>query len=70
MFNSEKKLARNKTMTFLDTYLDAHGDELFDLFVAANYKRLVVKKEVRAISPRKPDLEIKGKSIKFDVYIK
>ena len=70
MFNSEKKLARNKTMTFLDMYLDDHGDELFDLFAAVNYKRLVVKKEGRAVSVKKPNLEIKGKSVKFDVYIK
>jgi len=70
MFNSAKKLARNKTMTFLDMYLDNHGEELFDLFVSANYKRLVVKKEGRAISARKPNIEIKGKSVKFDVYIK
>ena len=62
MFNSKKKLARNKTMTFLDMYLDDHGDELFDQFVSANYKRLVVKKEGRAVSSRKPNLEIKGKS--------
>ena len=52
MFKSEKKLARNKTMTFLDTYLERSGDELFDLFAAVNYKRLVVKKEGRAISLR------------------
>ena len=70
MFNSEKKLARNKSMTFLDMYLDDHGNELFDLFVATNYRRLVVKKEVRAVSARKPNLEINGKSVKFDVYIK
>ena len=57
-------------MTFLDMYLDDHGDELFDLFAAVNYKRLVVKKEDRAVSARKPNLEIKGKSVKFDVYIK
>ena len=36
-------------MTFLDMYLDDHGDELFDLFAAENYKRLVVKKRAERL---------------------
>ena len=47
MFNSKKKLKRTKQMQFLDNYLEEYDDPSVE-FYKSNFKRLVIKKELRA----------------------
>ena len=47
MFNSKKKLKRTKQMEFLDNYLEEYDDPSVE-FYKSNFKRLVIKKELRA----------------------
>ena len=71
MFNSEKKLKRTKQMEFLDNYLEEHDDPSAE-FYESNFKRLVIKKELRATSSIKDcsALSFRGSSIRYDIYSK
>ena len=71
MFNSKKKLKRTKKMEFLDEYLGEYDDPSTD-FYESDFKRLVVKKELRA-APSIKDcsaISFNGSSIRYDVYLK
>jgi len=69
MFNSQKKLKRTKQMEFLDLYLEEHDDPSVD-FYETEFKRMVVKKDLRSLSGimEDPAISFKGRSVKFDVY--
>ena len=71
MFNSKKKLKRTKQMEFLDDYLKEYDDPSVE-FYDSNFKRLVIKKELRAISSIKDCsvLSFKGSSVRYDIYSK
>ena len=69
MFNSKKKLKRTKQMEFLDNYLEEYDDPSVE-FYKSNFKRLVIKKELRA-APSIKDcyaISFKGSSVRYDVY--
>ena len=71
MFNSKKKLKRTKQMQFLDNYLEEYDDPSVE-FYKSNFKRLVIKKELRA-APSIKDcsaISFKGSSVRYDVYSK
>ena len=71
MFNSKKKLKRTKQMEFLDNYLEEYDDPSVE-FYKSNFKRLVIKKELRA-APSIKDcsaISFKGSSVRYDVYLK
>ena len=71
MFNSKKKLKRTKQMEFLDNYLEEHDDPSVE-FYESSFKRLVIKKELRA-APSIKDcsaISFKGSSVRYDVYLK
>ena len=71
MFNSKKKLKRTKQMQFLDNYLKEYDDPSVE-FYKSNFKRLVIKKELRA-APSIKDcsaISFKGSSVRYDVYSK
>ena len=69
MFNSKKKLKRTKQMEFLDNYLEEHDDPSVE-FYESDFKRLVIKKELRAEPSIKNSsaISFKGSSIRYDVY--
>ncbi len=71
MFNSQKKLKRTKQMEFLDMYLEEYDDPSVD-FYETEFRRMVLKKELRSLSGIKDDpaISFKGTSIKFDVYFR
>lgn len=71
MFNSNKKLKRTKQMEFLDQYLHEYDNPSVDFF-KSDFKRLVIKKELRAPASIKDSsaISFKGSSIRYDVYIK
>ena len=71
MFNSNKRLKRTKQMEFLDLYLDDYDDPAIDFF-KSDFKRLVIKKELRASASIKDSsaISFKGSSIRYDVYIR
>jgi 16S rRNA (guanine1516-N2)-methyltransferase len=71
MFNSKKRLKRTKQMEFLDLYLDDYDDPAIDFF-KSDFKRLVIKKELRASASIKDSsaISFKGSSIRYDVYIR
>ncbi len=71
MFNSKKKLKRTKQMQFLDNYLEEYDDPSVE-FYKSNFKRLVIKKELRA-APSIKDcsaISFNGSSVRYDVYSK
>tara|TARA_Y200000002_G_C22648105_1_gene650064 strand:+ start:898 stop:1632 length:735 start_codon:yes stop_codon:yes gene_type:complete len=71
MFNSKKKLKRTKQMEFLDNYLGEYDDPSVE-FYESNFKRLVIKKELKA-APSIKDysaISFKGSSVRYDVYLK
>ena len=70
MFNSKKKLKRTKQMEFLDEYLGEYDDPSVD-FYESNFKRLVIKKELRAAASIKDcsAISFKGSSVRYDVYL-
>ena len=69
MFNSKKKLKRTKQMEFLDNYLNEYDDPSAE-FYESNFKRLVIKKELRATSSIKDcsALSFRGSSVRYDIY--
>ena len=69
MFNSKKKLKRTKQMEFLDKYLGEYDDPSVE-FYKSNFKRLVIKKELRAAASIKDcsAISFKGSSVRYDVY--
>ena len=69
MFNSKKKLKRTKQMEFLDNYLKEYDDPSAE-FYESNFKRLVIKKELRATSSIKDcsALSFRGSSVRYDIY--
>ena len=71
MFNSTKKIARTKSLSFIDAYLSDYDNPLDD-FLAANYKRIVIKRELKAPYGNliEPTVSFRGSSIRFDVYVK
>ena len=71
MFNSKKKLKRTKQMQFLDNYLEEYDDPSVE-FYKSNFKRLVIKKELRAAPSIKgcSAISFKGSSVRYDVYSK
>jgi len=71
MFNSKKKLKRTKQMEFLDNYLKEYDDPSAE-FYESNFKRLVIKKELRATSSIKDcsALSFRGSSVRYDIYSK
>jgi len=71
MFNSKKKLKRTKQMEFLDEYLGEYDDPSVE-FYESNFKRLVIKKELRAAASIKDcsAISFKGSSVRYDVYLK
>ena len=71
MFNSKKKLKRTKQMEFLVNYLKEYDDPSAE-FYESNFKRLVIKKELRAKSSIKDcsALSFKGSSVRYDIYSK
>ena len=71
MFNSKKKLKRTKQMEFLDNYLGEYDDPSVD-FYESNFKRLVIKKELRAVASIKDcsAISFKGSSVRYDVYLR
>ena len=71
MFNSKKKLKRTKQMEFLDNYLNEYDDPSAE-FYESNFKRLVIKKELRATSSIKDcsALSFRGSSVRYDIYSK
>ena len=71
MFNSKKKLKRTKQMQFLDNYLKEYDDPSVE-FYKSNFKRLVIKKELRAATSIKDcsAISFKGSSVRYDVYSK
>ena len=71
MFNSKKKLKRTKQMEFLDNYLKEYDDPSAE-FYESNFKKLVIKRELRA-TPSIKDcsaLSFKGSSVRYDIYSK
>ena len=70
MFKSKKRLARNKEMTFMSRYLKDQMDIDEKYFLDTNISRKIIKREASYKSKFAADLEIKGKSIRFDVYLK
>ncbi len=71
MFNSKKKLKRTKQMQFLVSYLREYDDPSAE-FYESNFKRLVIKRELRATSSIKDcsALSFKGTSVRYDIYSK
>ena len=71
MFNSKKKLKRTKQMQFLVSYLREYDDPSAE-FYESNFKRLVIKRELRATSSIKDcsALSFKGTSVRYDIYLK
>ncbi len=71
MFNSTKNLARAKNLSFINEYLSDYDNPLED-FLSVDYKRVVIKKELKAPYGNliEPNVSFKGASIRFDVYIK
>jgi 16S rRNA (guanine1516-N2)-methyltransferase len=74
MFPSRKKSALvKKEMRVLQKLL-THDDDINELFYLAlktAKKRVVVKRPLSAdlLTPHKPDIQYKGKSVRFDVYL-
>ena len=71
MFNSNKRLKRTKQMEFMDQYL-AEYDNPSDDFFKSDFRRLVIKKELRAPASIKDSsaISFSGSSIRYDVYTK
>ena len=71
MFNSKKKLKRTKQMEFLDDYLKEYDDPSVE-FYDSNFKRLVIKKELRSTSSIKDcsAISFRGSSVRYDIYSK
>ena len=71
MFNSTKNVSRAKNLSFINRYLRDYDNPLDD-FLSTNYKRIVIKKELKAPygNSTEPTVSFKGSSIRFDVYIK
>ena len=71
MFNSTKNIARTKNLSFINGYLDDYDNPLDD-FLSTDYKRVVIKKELKAPygNLKEPTVSFKGASIRFDVYTK
>ena len=71
MFNSKKKLKRTKQMQFLDNYLEEYDDPSVE-FYKSNFKRLVIKKELRSTSSIKDcsAISFRGSSVRYDIYSK
>ncbi len=71
MFNSVKNVARAKNLTFINKYLGDYDNPLED-FLSRNYKRVVIKREIKASygNLKEPTVSFKGSSIRFDVYLK
>jgi len=71
MFNSVKNVARAKNLTFINKYLGDYDNPLED-FLSRNYKRVVIKREIKASygNLKEPTVSFKGASIRFDVYTK
>ena len=71
MFNSTKNIARTKNLSFINQYLKDYDNPLDD-FLATDYKRIVIKKELKAPygNLTEPTVSFKGASIRFDVYTK
>ena len=71
MFNSKKKLKRTKQMQFLDNYLKEYDDPSVE-FYKSNFKRLVIKKELRSTSSIKDcsAISFRGSSVRYDIYSK
>ena len=71
MFNSTKNIARTRSLSFINEYLSDYDNPLDD-FLAANYKRIVIKKELKASYGNliEPTVSFRGSSIRFDVYVK
>ena len=71
MFNSKKKLKRTKQMEFLDNYLKEYDDPSVE-FYDSNFKRLVIKKELRSTSSIKDcsAISFRGSSVRYDIYSK
>jgi hypothetical protein len=69
MFNSNKRLKRTKQMEFMDKYL-AEYDNPSDDFFKSDFRRLVIKKELRAPASIKDSsaISFNGSSIRYDVY--
>jgi len=58
-------------MQFLDNYLEEYDDPSVE-FYKSNFKRLVIKKELR-VEPSIKDcsaISFKGSSVRYDVYSK
>lgn len=73
MFPERSKSAKVKKEMQLFQHLvgaNSDADELFELALAAEPHRLVVKRPRHAppLANRKPSLQFKGKAIRFDVY--
>ena len=70
MFNSTKNIARTKNLSFINGYLRDYDNPLDD-FLATDYKRIVIKKELKAPygNSTEPTVSFKGASIRFDIYI-
>ena len=71
MFNSSKNVARAKNLAFINQYLVDYDNPLED-FLSRNYKRVVIKREIKASygNLKEPTVSFKGSSIRFDVYLK
>ena len=71
MFNSTKNIARTKNLSFINGYLEDYDNPLDD-FLSTDYKRVVIKKELKAPygNLKEPTVSFKGASIRFDVYTK
>ena len=57
-------------MTFMSRYLKDQMDIDEKYFLDTNISRKIIKREASYKSKFAADLEIKGKSIRFDVYLR
>ena len=66
-----KNVARAKNLAFINQYLVDYDNPLED-FLSRNYKRVVIKREIKASygNLKEPTVSFKGSSIRVDVYLK
>lgn len=74
MFPERGKQAQvKKEMRFFHDVVgdDADGDQLLEIALQRAIERIVVKRPLRAetLNQRKPDFQIRGKTIRYDVYL-